>query len=43
MNKKLSKISEKLYLNYNLKFHHNHPQMCLYMIKKKLGKKDKKG
>jgi hypothetical protein len=35
MNQKLAKILEGLYLDYyNFRFHHNHPYMCLYMVKK---------
>jgi hypothetical protein len=35
MNQRLSNISKGPYIlnHYNYEFHHNHPQMCLYMIK----------
>jgi hypothetical protein len=43
MNQKLSKFSKILFLDYyNFRFHHNHSNMCLYMVKN-TRKKDKKG
>jgi hypothetical protein len=35
MNQKLLNFHKDYILDYyNSKFHHNHPQMCLYMLKK---------